>query len=94
MTLEGMCCDCAHGGPCCDYNENINCEFWREDGSCWQPYRTDKLDRSRWEMCEWCKGDLFPAIGRPEFCSHCGRPKNEEAWAELERRINGGTVDL
>ncbi len=24
------------------------------------------------------------------FCPNCGRPLTEEAWAELERRINGG----
>lgn len=23
MTIEGMCCDCAHGGPCCDERSNI-----------------------------------------------------------------------
>lgn len=28
-----------------------------------------------------------------KFCKNCGRPLTEEAWAELERRINGGTTD-
>ena len=28
-----------------------------------------------------------------KFCPFCGRPLTEEAWAELERRINGGTTD-
>ena len=27
------------------------------------------------------------------FCPVCGHPLTEEAWAELERRINGGTTD-
>lgn len=27
------------------------------------------------------------------FCKNCGRPLTEGAWAELERRINGGTTD-
>jgi len=27
------------------------------------------------------------------FCQSCGRPLTEEAWAELERRINDGTTD-
>ena len=27
------------------------------------------------------------------FCPVCSRPLTEEAWAELERRTNGGTVD-
>ena len=21
-AVEGMCCDCAHGGPCCSWDEN------------------------------------------------------------------------
>ena len=21
-AIEGMCCDCAHGGPCCSWDEN------------------------------------------------------------------------
>lgn len=28
-----------------------------------------------------------------EFCHTCGRPLTEEAWEELERRINDGTAD-
>ena len=47
-----------------------------------------KLDRSRWEGCRFCIG--FWNYG---FCPECGRPLTEEAWAELERRINGGTAD-
>lgn len=29
-----------------------------------------------------------------KYCPFCGRPLTEEAWAELERRVNGGTTDL
>lgn len=32
-------------------------------------------------------------LGYFKFCPFCGRPLTEDAWAELERRINGGTVD-
>lgn len=32
-------------------------------------------------------------LGDFMFCPFCGRPLTEEAWAELERRINGGTAD-
>ena len=35
--IEGMCCDCIHGGPCCDYTENVDCFYQKEDGSCWIP---------------------------------------------------------
>lgn len=34
--IEGMCCDCIHGGPCCDYSENESCPFWKADGTCWK----------------------------------------------------------
>lgn len=33
--IDGMCCDCIHGGHCCDFNENENCPRHRPDGSCW-----------------------------------------------------------
>lgn len=48
---------------------------------------TAKLDRSRWEGCIACGLPGF------KFCPHCGHPLTEEAWAGLERRINGGTTD-
>ena len=50
-----------------------------------------KLDRSRWEGCEYCK-NMSILKG---FCYSCGRPLTEEAWAELERKIGGndGTTD-
>lgn len=37
-AVEGMCCDCAHGGPCCSPDENANCSYRKEDGTCWVPY--------------------------------------------------------
>lgn len=36
--IEGMCCDCIHGGPCCDYSENESCPFWKADGTCWKTW--------------------------------------------------------
>lgn len=53
-AIEGLCCDCVHGGPCCDYSENEGCEHRRADGFCWIPHRPAKMDRSRWEGCEMC----------------------------------------
>lgn len=57
------------------------------------PFRVQQttLDRSWWEGCEYCKD--IPVSILKGFCYACGRPLTEEAWAELERRINGGTVD-
>lgn len=37
-AVAGMCCDCAHGGPCCSWDENEGCQYREEDGSCWVPY--------------------------------------------------------
>lgn len=29
-----------------------------------------------------------PRMVRPQFCPMCGRPLGEQAWSELERRLN------
>ena len=59
-----------------------------------------KLDRSRWEGCGVCNGcgvggsnELLCSGEEAKYCPFCGCPLTEEAWAELERRINGGTTD-
>lgn len=55
-----------------------------------------KLDRSRWEGCWSCNNQKIRELGLRhgrEYCPCCGRPLTEKAWAELERRINDGTVD-
>ena len=67
-----------------------------------------KPDRSRWEGCYTCNnipgimlGAITMCIGKRilttrdhdfKFCPECGRPLTEEAWADLERRINDGTT--
>ena len=104
-AIEDLCCDCAHGGPCCDYSENEGCEHHRADGSCWISPRPAKLDRRRWEGCDTCNntpgimlGEITICIGRRiltteshefKYCPECGRPLTEEAWAEMEGRIGG-----
>lgn len=41
--------------------------------------------------CDLCEGgSLYEKVN---YCPDCGRPLTEEAWADLERRINGGTAD-
>ena len=59
-----------------------------------------KLDRSRWEGCEYCKAvpeeeaDIIPGkynhkvCIKISYCPFCGLPLTEQAWAELERRIS------
>lgn len=53
------------------------------------------LDRSQWEGCKYCRkyGVVVAAFDGWCYCNRCGRPLTEEAWAEMERRINGGTTD-
>lgn len=91
-AVEGMCCDCARGGPCCDYSENETCKYKKEDGSCWTLQVPAKLDRSRWEGCGWCKRfqGKFDETKADRYCRFCGRPLTEEVWAEMERRVSDG----
>lgn len=49
-AVEGMCCDCAHGGPCCSPDENTNCSDRKEDGTCWVPY-TEGCPAGKMEYC-------------------------------------------
>lgn len=91
-TIEGMCCDCVFGKRCCDYSENKECGHYKEDGSCWIPYPPVKLDRSRWEECSCCCKNLITSkiwiSDGKQYCPYCGKPLTEQAWAELERKIN------
>ena len=50
-AIEGMCCDCAHGGPCCSWDENEGCQYRKEDGSCWVPY-TEEANMDKPRICE------------------------------------------
>lgn len=57
-----------------------------------------KLDRSRWEGCDSCENQKIREImvkHKRKYCSLCGKPLTEEAWAETARRIGGndGTTD-
>ena len=54
---------------------------------------TAKPDRSRWEGCGFCNKINQSRLKGIMYCAKCGRPITEEAWAELERRINDGTAD-
>lgn len=55
---------------------------------------TAKMDRSRWDGCGWCRRfqGKFDETKADRYCKLCGRPLTGEAWAELERRINNGSV--
>ena len=51
-AVEGMCCDCAHGGPCCDWSENEDCQHRKEDGTCWVPYTKEEANMDKPRICE------------------------------------------
>lgn len=51
-------------------------------------HKPARIDREKWEPCKWCV--LNGQFGLNNYCSACGRPLTEEAWAELERRVCGG----
>lgn len=51
-AVEGMCCDCAHGGPCCSPDENTNCADRKEDGTCWVPYTKEEANMDKPRICE------------------------------------------
>ena len=46
-AVEGMCCDCAHGGPCCSWDENEDCHHRKEDGSCWVPHTKEEANMEK-----------------------------------------------
>lgn len=47
-----------------------------------------KLDMSMWNGCGFCYRWTTMGNG-PAYCRDCGKPLNDEALEELERRING-----
>lgn len=69
-------------------SEYYNDEELEQDGLTVYPYYPPRLDRSEWEPCMWCV--LNGQFGLNDYCSACGRPLTDEAWAELERRVCGG----
>lgn len=50
-------------------------------------YPPAHIDREKWELCMWCVPN--GQFGLNNYCSACGRPLTDEAWAELERRFFG-----
>lgn len=54
------------------------------------------INREAWEPCRWCNSEYTiedDDFGWPvkrsliRYCWRCGRPITEEAWAELEERL-------
>lgn len=76
----------------------------REDGVKVYAYPPAHIDREAWTgctcntkkkscctcvslRCQFCIGES--EYKRGKYCSACGRPLTEEAWAELEKRVRG-----
>ena len=58
-AVEGMCCDCAHGGSCCSWDENEDCQHRKEDGACWAPYtmKETNMDKQK-PLSDWTLGEV------------------------------------
>ena len=65
-AVEGMCCDCAHGGPCCSWDENEDCQHRKEDGTCWVPYTKEEANMDK-SLKDWTLGEL------KEWCYQYGK---------------------
>lgn len=61
-AVEGMCCDCAHGGPCCSWDENEDCQHRKEDGTCWVPYTKEEANMGK-PLKDWTLGEV------KEYCA-------------------------
>ena len=72
--VEGMCCDCAHGGPCCSPDENTDCTYRKEDGNCWVPYTKEEANMDKplkdWTLGE-CMGECSKLTYRGLTCEQC-----------------------
>ena len=72
-------------------------------------YPSAHIDRAAWKPCRVCgqyevlgfrgwrrqENMLKPPDGSGGcmYCPHCGRPRNEKAWAQREQRLRGEQVD-
>ena len=68
-AVEGMCCDCAHGGPCCSWDENEDCQHRKKDGTCWVPYTKEEANMDK-PLKDWTLEETKQyCTGRD--CEHC-----------------------
>lgn len=72
--VPGMCCDCIMDGPCCDYSENPDCPYHKEDGSCWTAFYEPQTP------CDLCAYNPPSSLdGKPcSFCPACCRQPEGE----------------
>lgn len=85
LTVEGMCCDCAHGGPCCSWDENENCPHKKEDGTCWVPYTKEESNVDK--PCLTCDvgWGSISSVGSMSCRDECERLKAWEAKKKMDK---------
>lgn len=76
-AVEGMCCDCAYGGPCCAWDENEDCQHKKENGTCWVPYTKgeDNLDEA---IEKYLKIKEEANMDKPRICEVLGVEPEEK----------------
>ena len=96
-VVEGMCCDCAHGGPCCSPDENTNCADRKEDGTCWVPYTKEEADMGKQEKPLICKilgveeDEEWSVKGEDTIYrihEKCRQRKAANTWIPVQNEIN------
>jgi len=69
-AVEGMCCDCAHGGPCCDWSENEDCQHKKENGTCWVPYTKEEANMDK-PLKDWTLEECQKECENAGECCKC-----------------------
>ena len=84
-AVEGMCCDCAHGGPCCSWDENEDCQHRKEDGACWVPYTMKEANMDK-PLKDWTLGECQKECENAGECCKC-RLHNSSELSSCKIRI-------
>lgn len=79
-AVASMCCDCAHGGPCCSWDENEDCQHKKEDGTCWVPYTKGWGANLNEAIEKYLKIKEEANMDKPRIC---------EVLVKVEVKING-----
>ena len=93
-AIEGMCCDCAHGGPCCSWDENKGCQYREEDGSCWVPYTKGEANLNE-AIEKYLKIKEEANMDKPRICEILGVEVDEEFTYDFgANQVNRGTFKI
>lgn len=85
-AVEGMCCDCAHGGPCCSWDENEDCQHRKKAGTCWVPYTVQEPLQLHKKIC----GELTTLFERKnhDYGDSFHQTFAEEGWPMVRIRLS------